>query len=92
MKRIENALEHCDADLDFERVGDHILEITFADDSRIVVNRHAAMQEMWVAAKSGGFHFRWTGAAWQDTRQNDELMATLSRLISAQAKQPLTLN
>lgn len=91
LKRIEDALEDCGADLDFEMVGEHILEIIFADDSKIIVNRHAAAQEIWVAAKSGGFHFRWTGKVWHDTRQGDELLTALSRLISQQARQEVTL-
>ena len=45
-----------------------MLEIEFADGSKIIVNRHGAAREIWVAARSGGFHFRWDGAAWRDTR------------------------
>ena len=52
-----------------------MLELEFADGSRIVVNRHSAAQEIWVAAKSGGFHFRWDGARWLDTPRRRELLA-----------------
>ncbi len=91
LARIESALEASDADLDFERIGDNILEISFADGSKIVINRHDAAQEMWIAAKAGGFHYRWNGSVWQDTRQDEEMTAALARLISLQAKENVSL-
>ena len=78
LKRIEAGLEASGADLDFAMVSSGVLEIEFADGSKIIVNRHAAAQEMWVAARSGGFHFRWDGTLWRDTRDGGELMAALS--------------
>ena len=54
--------------LDFELKAGGIVEIEFDDGSKIIVNRHGAAREIWVAARSGGFHFRWDGAAWRDTR------------------------
>ena len=84
-KRIEAGLEASGADLDFAMVSTGVLEIEFADGSKIIVNRHAAAQEMWVAARSGGFHFRWDGTAWRDTRGGGELLADLSAVVSAQA-------
>ena len=68
LDRIERALEHCGADLDCSRVGDGVLEIEFEDASKIIVNRHLAAQELWVAARSGGYHFRWDGESWRNTR------------------------
>lgn len=91
LKRIEAGLERSDADLDFEMVSDSVLEIEFSDRSRIIVNRHDAAQEIWVAARSGGFHYRWDGSNWQDTRHDEELMAALSRLVSEQAGEPVSL-
>lgn len=84
LKQIEAALEQSGADLDFAMVSEQVLEIEFADGSKIIVNRHDAAQEVWVAARSGGFHYRWDGARWQDTRRDEELMVALSRLVSEQ--------
>ena len=84
LRQIETALERSGADLDFAMVSDSVLEIEFADRSKIIVNRHDAAQEVWVAARSGGFHYRWDGARWQDTRRDEELMVALSRLVSEQ--------
>lgn len=91
LKQIETALEASDADLDFAMVSAGVLEIEFADRSKIIVNRHGAAKEMWVAARSGGFHFRWDGNAWRDTRDNAELLVALSALVSAQAGEPINL-
>lgn len=80
--RIQQGLEN--ADLDFEQPADGILEIEFDDGSKMVVNRHNTAREIWVAARSGGFHFRPEGTDWLDTRDNTELFAKLTALISAQ--------
>jgi CyaY protein len=91
LARSTAALEACGADLDFELAPGGVLEIEFADASKIVVNRHAVAREIWVAAKSGGFHFRWDGAGWRDTRDGAELMARLSALASQQAGEAVDL-
>lgn len=91
LARIEAAVEACDADLDFELAPGGVLEIEFADGSKIIVNRHGVAREIWVAARAGGFHFRWDGAAWVDTRDGAELMEKLSVLASQQAGEPLSL-
>lgn len=89
---IEAALEASDADLDFELGHGGVLEIEFADGSKIIVNRHGVAKEIWVAAKSGGFHFRHEGDAWIDTRDGSELFAKLSALASQQAGASIQLD
>jgi len=85
LRKLEHAIEQADGDFDYELSKGGILEIEFANDSVIVVNKQAAAQEIWVAAKSGGFHFRWDGSVWRDTRSNEELFAALSRFASEQS-------
>jgi CyaY protein len=82
LEAVERALEQ--AELDFERKEGGVLEIEFDDGSKIIVNRHGAAREIWVAARSGGFHYRWDGAEWRDTRSGAELLGALSQLVSAQ--------
>ena len=82
---IEHALEAAELDADFELKEGGILEIEFEDGSKIIINRHAAAREIWVAARSGGFHFRWDGVAWRNTRDGSELFAALSTLVSQQS-------
>ena len=84
LEALERALENCGEELDFELKAGGIVEIEFDDGSKIIVNRHGAAREIWVAARSGGFHYRWDGQAWRDTRSGDELFGALSRLASEQ--------
>jgi CyaY protein len=91
LERLDTALEASGVDADVERKDGGVLEIEFADGSKMIVNRHGAAREIWVAARAGGFHFRWDGTAWRDTRDGSELFAALSRLVSAQSGQPVLL-
>lgn len=91
LQRVETALEHSGADLDFAMISSGVLEIELADGSKIIVNRHAAAQEIWVAARAGGFHYRWDGASWRDTRDRGELLHALSRLLSEQSGENVSL-
>lgn len=92
LKQIEAGLEQSDADLDFAMVSAGVLEIELPDGSKIIVNRHSAAREVWVAARSGGYHFRWDGSAWRDTRDQSELMAALSRILSLQSGESVELS
>lgn len=91
LARIEQVLEAADAELDFELAPGGILEIEFANGSKIIINKQGATQEIWVAAKSGGYHYRWDGTHWRDTRSGEELFAALAGFASAQAGHSISL-
>ena len=91
LERIEASLEESGVDADVQLKPGGVIEIEYADGSKMIINRHAAAREIWVAARSGGFHFRWDGNAWRDTREGTELFAALSKLVSAQSGQPVRL-
>jgi CyaY protein len=82
LARIEQVLE--DADLDFETPADGIIEVEFDDGSKIIINRHGVAREIWVAARSGGFHFKPQDAGWIDTKSGEPLYDKLAALIAAQ--------
>ena len=88
---IEAAVDATGVDIDIEIQPGGILQLEFEDGSQIIINRHAAAREIWVAARSGGFHFRPEGGAWVGTRDGLELWAALSKLLSLQAGVPVTL-
>ena len=71
-----------DLDIDVQRNG-NVITLTFENDHRIIVNSQDAAQEIWIAARSGGFHYRYDGAAgqWRDTRSAEDLRVVLARLI-----------
>ena len=68
LDRVEEALDACDLDLDIERKSDGVLDLEFENGTHIVVNLQAPMQQIWIAAKAGGYHFELRGGAWHDTR------------------------
>ena len=81
---LDAALASSDVDLDWS-LNDDILEIECGDGSKLIVNRHVPNREVWVAARSGGFHFRPRDGLWRDTRSGDELGTALGALVQAQA-------
>ena len=84
-RALDDALAQSDADVDWT-LNDGILTIEPEGGGRIIVNRHVPNREIWVAAKSGGLHFRPDDGKWRDARGRDELAATLVRLLKLQAR------
>lgn len=83
LAQVEGAVEAVDAlEVDLEA---GILTVTCPDGSRVIVNRQTPNREIWVAARSGGFHFSQREGAWRDTRSGEELYASLARVIEAQS-------
>jgi CyaY protein len=91
LARIETALEDCGVELDVEPKPGGILEIEFDNGSKMIINRHTAAREIWVAAKSGGFHFRLQEGNWVNTRDGRELWAMLGALVGEQSGEAVRL-
>lgn len=88
---IEQAADTANVDIECSRSG-NVLEIEFiANGSKMIVNTQSPMQEIWVAARAGGFHFRLQHGHWYDTRDGSELFAALSKLATEQAGVPLNI-
>ena len=87
---LERAIDTADLDLDLTRQA-NVITLDFGDGSKLVVNSHGVAGEIWVAARSGGFHYRLEDERWVDGRSGDELWAALSRLVSQQSGQPVVL-
>lgn len=83
--------DETDADIDNQRSGG-MVTLSFANRSQIVVNLQKPLQEVWLAAKSGGYHYRFLDGAWQDTKGQGEFFANLSRCASEQAGQALVFS
>jgi CyaY protein len=80
--------DETDADLDAQRMGG-MVTLTFTNRSQIVVNLQKPLHEIWLAAKSGGYHYRWLDGLWQDTKGQGEFFAVLSLNATLQAGQEL---
>jgi CyaY protein len=95
LRAIEEACDRIndttDADLDNQRVGG-MITLGFANGSQIIINLQKPLQEVWMAARAGGFHYRFDGQAWMDTKGGGEFFAHLSRYASEQAGQALSFN
>lgn len=83
---IEDAVDAADADLDFETVGD-VLTIRCPDGSQVIISRQSATRQLWLAARSGGFHFAWDAdsSQWKLTREDITLQALFSQVMKDQA-------
>lgn len=86
--RVDRWLQDDVIDIDSHRTGG-LLELAFPDGSKIIVNTQPPLHEVWLAAKAGGFHYRWSGSQWVDTRDGSDFLATLSAHASAQGGRPL---
>jgi CyaY protein len=75
-------------DIDSQRSGG-LLEMTFPGGSKIILNMQPPLQELWLAARAGGYHYQFQEGAWRDTRDGRELFEVLSSCASEQAGQTL---
>ena len=95
LKAIEAACDRIndetDADIDNQRVGG-MITLVFSNASQIVINLQKPLHEIWMAARSGGFHYKFDGQCWMDTKGAGEFFAHLSQEASAQAGVPLNFS
>ena len=75
-------------DIDTQRTGG-LLELTFPGGSKIVLNTQPPLHELWMAARSGGYHYKHVEGCWRDTRDGSDFFDALSACASEQAGQPL---
>ncbi len=78
--RIEKTIDASGTDIECNLNGP-VLELEFADGSQIVINRHGPNQEIWLAAKSGGFHYAFQGGGWVSRRDGGALFGKLAELV-----------
>ena len=76
--------DETDADIDNQRTGG-MITMSFAQGSQIVINLQKPLHEIWLAAKAGGYHYRWVDGRWMDTKGDGEFFANLTRQASAQS-------
>ena len=80
--------DETDADIDNQRVGG-MITITFRNGSQLIINLQKPLHEIWLAARSGGYHYRHDGSDWRDTKTGAEFYEQLTREATAQGGQPL---
>ncbi|EKE80602.1 iron donor protein CyaY [Idiomarina xiamenensis] len=87
---IEEAVESCGVDIDYESGGD-IIELTFINGTKMVINKQPPLQQIWVATKFNGHHFEYRDGQWIDNRTGAELWQLLSESATRQAEQAVSL-
>ncbi len=89
---VENIIDEKDTDIDVESAGG-ILTLSFADNSKIIINRQTPLRQIWVATRAGGFHFNFDpgNKQWLEEKTRAELFAELSQHCSASAGEDLVL-
>lgn len=91
---IQNAIDTSGSDIDYDEIGG-VLTLEFNNDSKIIFSKQAAMNQLWMAAVSGGFHFDYHQDAQQwicDSGEKEELYKMLSRLATEQAGEDISLS
>jgi CyaY protein len=86
--RVDAWLQDDVVDIDTHRTGG-LLEMSFPNGSKMILNTQPPLHEIWLAARSGGFHYKFVEGAWRDTRDGRELFEALSACASEQAAKPL---
>jgi len=86
VESLDQALEACGADLDVE-TSSGLLTITCeATGTQIIISRQPAMAQIWMAAKSGGFHFNYDAGVWLCSTTGQTLPDMLSAALSQQCE------
>jgi len=88
---IEEAIEDCGVDIDYEGVGG-MLTLTFKNATKIIINKQAPLHEVWVATKFNGHHFHFDNDHWQDKRGGGEFWQFISEAVSTQAETQVVLS
>lgn len=83
--------DESDADIDNQRVGG-MITLVFQNQSQIIINLQKPLHEIWLAARSGGYHYQFDGQHWMDTKGQGEFFASLSQYASAQAARTLSFS
>jgi CyaY protein len=80
---IENLVDTLDLDADTRRSG-NVLTIDFEDKGKLILNSQVANHELWLAAKSGGFHYGLKEDGWFNTRTGEKFDSHFVQVLSQQ--------
>lgn len=92
MLSVEESIDDSGADLDYENSGGMLTITCENNGSQVILSRQPAVQEVWLAAKSGGFHFRLEGNTWVNTQTGEPLAAMLGAALTEQCGESVTFN
>lgn len=90
--QVDDWFENLDIDVEASRQGTSVLNLKFGNGRQVVINTQTPLREMWLAARRGGFHYRFDGQTWKDTRGGPDLDVALSEVCSEETGKTLRVN
>lgn len=91
LMQLQDAVDEVEFDLDYESAGG-IVEVQFPNGSKIIVNKQAPLQQLWVATKFNGHHFEYKDGVWIDNRSGEEFWTLLNDSATKQAGEAIKFN
>jgi CyaY protein len=84
-RHIEDVFDASELDVDLENSGG-VLTVRFDNGSQLIFSRQAPLRQLWVAARSGGFHFDYDAQtqSWICDSNAEPLNQLLSRVCLQQ--------
>ena len=90
---IEERLDDWDGDSDIDcEINGGVLSLSFENRSKIIINRQEPLHQVWLATKSGGYHFNLKGEQWICDRSGAEFWALLEEACTQQAGEPVSFS
>ncbi|WPC74032.1 iron donor protein CyaY [Vibrio porteresiae] len=88
LQAVEEMIDDSEADIDYETVG-NVMTLDFEDRSQVIINRQEPMKEIWLASRSGGFHFRYDGSQWLCTKTGVEFITMVKEECEKHASEEI---
>lgn len=88
---LDKQIEVLELDIDSQHTG-NVLTLECDDTGeKIIINRHTPNQELWIASKTGGYHFSFDGKAWRAQKDGSEFFAILNDVLSTLTDQTVNI-
>ncbi|UTW05533.1 iron donor protein CyaY (plasmid) [Amphritea atlantica] len=84
LELIEEVLDEAESDIDVINNGG-VLTIICENKTQVILTRQTPVKQLWLAARSGGFHFDFNGETWIRDSDSARLNNVLSDIFSEQA-------
>ena len=85
MFSIEESIDDSGADIDYENTAGMLTITCETNGTQIILSRQPALGEIWLAARSGGFHFKLDDTTWKNTVSGEPLINMLSNACLEQS-------
>ncbi|EPL14617.1 iron donor protein CyaY [Pseudomonas sp. TH05] len=83
---LEDIFDESDLDIDLESSAG-VLTVKFENGSQVIFSRQEPLRQLWLAARSGGFHFDYDEESerWMCDKSEEQLGEMLERIVEEQA-------